>query len=226
MSLLGFQILFQAFGTVPKPGRPSNYYCFIFQADCCTQTDSPLINSCSLAEMTLLRWALCSRQSFSASSQVCLWVKYLQEGEWRHKSNAFFIYYASRRVWRVLSAAVSKSRITPGGKEVWRWWMKHLWPQRSPFSLTALPSVLPVAVSVELPPAVLAAFHICREGEREEWERLERPDRSAYINGIWVCLCGGMQWNEPEWKPCCLLLQPLISFCTRTQITEAKLCKV
>lgn len=37
----------------------------------------PLMNSCSLAEMMLLRWALCSRQSFSASSQVCLCVKYL-----------------------------------------------------------------------------------------------------------------------------------------------------
>ena len=44
-----------------------------------THTHIPLINSCSVTEMTLLRWALCSLQSFSASSQVCLWVKYLWE---------------------------------------------------------------------------------------------------------------------------------------------------
>lgn len=42
-----------------------------------TKTRVPLINSCSAAAVMLLRWALCSLQSFSASSQVCLCVKYL-----------------------------------------------------------------------------------------------------------------------------------------------------
>lgn len=37
----------------------------------------PLMNSCSVGEPMLLRWALSSLQSFSESSQVCLWVKYL-----------------------------------------------------------------------------------------------------------------------------------------------------
>lgn len=51
-------------------------FCFFF---CNRNTHIPLMNSCSGAEMMLLRWALCSLQSFSASSQVCLWVKYLWE---------------------------------------------------------------------------------------------------------------------------------------------------
>lgn len=84
VSLLVFEILF-------KPLVQWN----AFNADCDTQRDPPLINSCSLAEMMLLRWALCSLQSFSASSQVCLWVKYLHGGEWRY---TFFIHYAYRRV--------------------------------------------------------------------------------------------------------------------------------
>lgn len=95
--LLGFQVLLKPLVKHKTREAMKLLFLFFFLADCDTERDSPLINSCSLAEMTLLRWALCSLQSFSASSQVCLWVKYLQDGEWRHKS-AFFIYYASRRV--------------------------------------------------------------------------------------------------------------------------------
>lgn len=60
---------------------------------------------------------------------------------------------------------------------------------------------------------------------REEWEHLERPDWSAYINGIGVCLCGGMHWNEPAQKPCDLLLEPPISFCIGSWIRGPELRK-
>lgn len=66
----------------------------------------PLINSCSEAEMMLLRWALCSRQSFSASSQVCLCVKYLWVKDHRsrytfHIQPGRFKCYRTPGLWRI-----------------------------------------------------------------------------------------------------------------------------
>lgn len=47
--------------------------------------------------------------------------------------------------------------------------MRHLWLQETPFILTAktvFPSFLPVAVAMELPPTMLAAFYVCEDEEK------------------------------------------------------------
>lgn len=174
--------------------------------------------------MTLLRWALCSLQSFSASSQVCLWVKYLQDGEWRHKSNAFFIYYASRRLkvywvlqWvnQELLRAVKNSDAdgwsTCGRRDL------HLFYLH--FSIT------PTCSSVRGTSSSRARSLLRLPRRREERERLEGPDLNACMNEIQVCLSGRMQWNKPARKPCYLLFQAPISFCVRTQKRGPKLAK-
>ena len=71
------------------------------------------------------------------------------------------------------SAAVSMSRITQGYEEVMQINEAPVVAGKyivTPFIFTLQPSFLPVAVAVELPPAVLAAFYVCEDEEKRGGE--------------------------------------------------------
>lgn len=145
------------------------------------------MNSCSLAEMMLLRWALCSLQSFSASSQVCLCVKYLWRDDHGKAVMKNHISHTSRADLNVTNGKKTSAWENNSGLEQTLMQIEEantaeglLTAFRAEFWTSSL--FIPVAVAVELPPTVLAAFDVCGGGGRREEGELDQSHKGTHRN--------------------------------------------